>query len=44
MTIPDRTVIAALTGISLSFSSLAFMTLNIERTDEVTINRVASTK
>jgi hypothetical protein len=43
-TIPVRAVTAALTGISLSFSSFAFVTLNMERTDEVTIKRVASTK
>ena len=43
-TIPVRTVTAALTGISLPFSSIAFVTLNMERTDEATIKRVASTK
>jgi hypothetical protein len=44
ITIPFRAVTAALTGISLSFSSFAFVTLNMERTDEATMKRVASTK
>jgi hypothetical protein len=41
---PSLTVTAALTGISLPFSSFAFVTLNTERTDEATMKSVASTK
>jgi hypothetical protein len=44
MTIPLLAVTAALMGISRSFSSFAFVTLNTERTDEVTMKIVASTK
>jgi hypothetical protein len=44
MTIPPLTVTAALTGISLPFSSFAFATLNTDRADEVTMKIVASTK
>jgi hypothetical protein len=43
-TIPLRTVTAALTGISWPFSCFAFVTVNTERTDEVTMKIVASTK
>src|SRR6266478_1719501 len=39
-----RTYAAALTGISLPFSSLAFVTLYTESTDEVTAKIAASTK
>jgi len=44
MMTPLRPVTAALTGISQSFSSFAFATLNTERTDEMTMRIVASTK
>ena len=44
MTTPLRVVTAALTGISLPFSSFAFVTLNTERTDEVTMKIIASAK
>jgi hypothetical protein len=43
-TIPLRAVTAALTGISWPFSSFAFVTVNTERSDEVTMKIVASTK
>ena len=42
--IPPKTVISALTGISLPFSSFALVTLNADRTEEATMKSVASTK
>jgi hypothetical protein len=42
-TTPLKTVTSALTGISLPFSSFAFVTLNADRTEEATMKSVAST-
>jgi hypothetical protein len=44
MMTPLRAVTAPLTGISWPFSSFAFATLNTERTDEMRMKIVASTK
>jgi len=44
MTIPLWAVTAALTGISWSFSSFAFITSNTERTDEAIMKIVAETQ